>query len=136
MFAYCLGKPTNRADVGGSTSYDCKDEDANDNNNPLDGTGRIGDGKEKHIARNPSSPTGEHSPSRNPGGRHGGQEHRGMVEKVRYFFEKLGYKVSSTESRVYFDDSGNYRYPDLIIYDGNDVVRYIQVGRQNANGSP
>lgn len=59
-----------------------------------------------------------------------------MVEKVRNFFEKLGHKVSSTESRVYFDDSGNYRYPDLIIYDGNDVVRYIQVGRQNANGSP
>ena len=136
MFAYCLGNPTNRVDVGGSTSYDCKDEDANDNNNPLDDTGRIGDGKEKYIASDHSSPTGKHSPSRNPGGRHGGQEHRGMVEKVRNFFEKLGYKVSSSETRVIVDDSGRYRYPDLTVYDGNDTAYYVQVGRQNANGSP
>ena len=39
MFAYCLGNPTNRTDGEGSVSYDCMDDDPNNDNNPINDVG-------------------------------------------------------------------------------------------------
>ena len=42
MFAYCLNNPSVRLDKHGSISYDCYSDDPNNDNNPLNDVGRMG----------------------------------------------------------------------------------------------
>ena len=127
MFAYCRNSPIYRVDISGTEDAIAYNDGELLSNDDLEERAKGGSKK---------TSSGSSTTAKNSGGRHGGSAHRNTVTKMRNFFEKLGYKVSSKESRVYVDDSGSYRYPDLTIYDGNDTIRYIQVGRQNANGSP
>ena len=70
----------------------------------------------------------------NPGGRHGGVDHRKVIDKIR---NALGgkYDVSDAEIRTPIPGTNRYRYPDLTVnVDGKKV--FIQVGKQTKSGLP
>ena len=52
---------------------------------------------------------------------------------MRYMFQAFGFDVSSSEKRVYIEGN-KYRYPDLIIKDGEQVVAYVQIGKTTQSG--
>lgn len=69
----------------------------------------------------------------NLGGRHGGADHREIIEKIRDALSD--YKVSDSEHRVYIPGTDRYRYPDLTVTVGDTEI-YIQVGKQTKSGLP
>ena len=42
MFAYCLNNPTNRIDIAGFLSQECKNDDPNNDDDPLNDLGHTG----------------------------------------------------------------------------------------------
>ena len=69
----------------------------------------------------------------NSGGRHGGPQHREKVQQLKDELDHLGWKASEKESRVYVNDTGKYRYPDIIAENGDEKI-FIQVGKAKQNG--
>lgn len=66
-------------------------------------------------------------------GRHGGADHREIIEKLQDAFKNNN--ISTSEHRVDIPGTGKYRYPDLTLKLGDADV-YIQVGRQTKGGLP
>lgn len=135
MFTYCGNNPIRYVDSAGRSYEEAmvtEDDQAELLPDP-DGFASPNTGQYPQLAGGGGTSS---SKCPNSGGRHGGLAHRSMVDILRNFFDKLGYNVSSRESRVYFDGSGKYRYPDLIVSSDEGIEYYIQVGRQNNAGLP
>jgi hypothetical protein len=69
----------------------------------------------------------------NPYGRHGGPPHTGLIDSLRLLFEQLGFDVSPNEKKVLIPREDKYRYPDLTVDTGKEII-YVQVGKSKANG--
>ena len=134
MFAYCLNNPICRVDGDGRDSMDAVDLDGDptfDEDEIQGGGGGFGGTTPGQSGPSITYLGGKMSPS-SPG-RLGGTLHRVIVDSLRYFFRAWGFEVSSKEERVYFEGK-KYRYPDLILRDGEDVVAYVQVGKTTQSG--